>query len=211
MLDDKVRLADDPLGSKECRPLGADHATHAIIPALLPLLAACVLSSCGSGKDEESELREGLLISKGARPIARGRSISPVLSRTVYVPIYSHIYLNDPREVYPLSATLSVRNTDPEQPLILSSIRYFNTEGVLVREYLEQSLRLDPLATIEVVVRERDLSGGSGANFLVDWSAERPLSNPIIQSVMIGSAGNQGISFLCPGADVVPLPVDVKE
>ncbi|QDV35910.1 DUF3124 domain-containing protein [Tautonia plasticadhaerens] len=177
-------------------------------PALL--LAAVLLASCGgdpAGRGRTGE-PEGLLLSGGASPVADGEVPEPVISRSVYVPIYSHIYLDDPEQAYPLASTLSIRNTDPDRPLFLASIRYIDTDGSEVRDYLSRTLRLAPLATAEVVVRERDLSGGSGANFVVDWAADGPVSRPVVQSVMIGSAGNQGISFVCEGSEIVRLPAD---
>lgn len=177
-------------------------------PALLLLAALC--TSCGGGAAGPGEAgeHEGLLLSAGATPVADGQVPDPVVSRSVYVPIYSHIYLDDPREAYPLASTLSIRNTDPDRPLFLSSIRYVDTGGSEVRDYLSRSLRLGPLGTVEVVVRERDLAGGSGANFVVDWSAGGPISRPVVQAVMIGSAGNQGISFVCEGSEIDRLPAD---
>ncbi|WP_158633577.1 DUF3124 domain-containing protein [Tautonia sociabilis] len=180
------------------------------LPALL--LALALLPSCGGPGEgpglPSSRFHEGLLLPEAARHLPPDSPVQAVLSRTVYVPVYSHVYLDDPREVYPLAVTLSVRNTDPATPIVIASIRYFDTSGTLVRNDLSQPVRLGPLATAEVVVRERDLSGGSGANFLVDWLAESPVSRPVIQAVMIGAAGNQGISFVCPGVDVSSLPPD---
>lgn len=48
-------------------------------------------------------------------------------------------------------------------------------------------------------MREDDSRGGAGANFLVDWGAEQPISEPVVEAVMIGTASQQGISFISPG------------
>src|SRR6056297_582524 len=122
----------------------------------LALLLAALLSSCdgGGGIEDPAGEHEGLLLSAGAEKVAADEPAEVVLSRLVYVPIYSHIYLDDPDEVYPLTGILSIRNTDPERPLYLSSIRYINTDGSEVRDYLSRRLRLAPLSTVEVVVRE---------------------------------------------------------
>ena len=66
-------------------------------------------------------------------------------------------------------------------------------------------MKLDPLAVTEVVIPERDMAGGSGASFLVEWVAETAVSEPVIESVMIGTMGAQGISFVCPGRVVETL------
>lgn len=98
-----------------------------------------------------------------------------------------------------LTATLSVRNTDANHPIILSSIRYYDSGGKLVRNYLAQSGELGPLASADFVVDEADTSGGSGASFLVDWVAQQPVSPPVIEAVMISATGSQGISFVTSG------------
>jgi hypothetical protein len=49
------------------------------------------------------------------------------------------------------------------------------------------------------VVHESDKSGGSGASFLVEWESEKPVSPPIIETVMIGAQTQQGISFTSRG------------
>jgi len=68
-------------------------------------------------------------------------------------------------------------------------------------------LRLAPLATTEFFVPEQDSSGGSGANFIVEWVAEKKQVNtPIIEAVMISTSGQQGISFVRSGQVVQALP-----
>ena len=140
-----------------------------------------------------------LLASAGLEAIADDPERPIAVEATVYVPIYSHIALDDPDRTLALAATLSIRNTDPDRPMMIDSIRYYGTDGTALRQTKRGPYRLAPLASTEVVIHERDLSGGSGANFLVGWSAEEPVSPPVIQAVMIGSAGNMGISFVCEG------------
>lgn len=59
--------------------------------------------------------------------------------QTVYVPIYSHIYSGD-REHIPflLAATLSIRNTDPDQPITVTAIDYYDSDGKLLKKYLKR-------------------------------------------------------------------------
>lgn len=121
-------------------------------------------------------------------------AINAVDGQTLYVPAYSHIYHQNGRS-YLLTVTLSVRNTDPDHEIVVSSVRYYNTEGQFVRNHLEQPRRLGPLATAEFLVERDDKSGGSGANFLVEWVAEQPVTAPMVETVMIDTLGQQGISF----------------
>lgn len=52
------------------------------------------------------------------------------------------------------------------------------------------------MESIEFVVAESDKAGGAGANFIIEWAATNYSDQLLIQSVMIGTYGQQGISFL---------------
>ncbi|UCB55415.1 MAG: DUF3124 domain-containing protein [Thiotrichales bacterium] len=119
-------------------------------------------------------------------------------AHTIYVPVYSHIYAMGGTPVL-LETTLSVRNTDPEKPVVITSIAYFDTKGNMVEEYIDGNLMLGPLESTEVLVEKRDIRGGSGANFLVKWNAKTPVHLPIVQAVMVGSEGDLDISFRSDG------------
>lgn len=119
--------------------------------------------------------------------------------QTVLVPAYSHVYQGVRDHPFLLNVTLSVRNADPDQAITLESVRYLDTEGNLVRECLPGPETLRPLATREVLVGEKDTAGGSGAKFLVRWSSQKPVTPPVVESVMIGTRDSQGISFTSPG------------
>jgi len=138
-------------------------------------------------------------------------STHAVQGQIVYVPAYSHIY-HDDGAPYLLTITLSVRNTSIKHEIIVKSVRYFDTKGKDVKSYLAKPLRLAPLATTEFLVERNDVSGGSGANFLVEWVANEVVSEPIIEAVMVDTKGQQGISFARSGKtiqEVVP-PADAS-
>lgn len=129
--------------------------------------------------------------------------------QTVYVPIYSEILYgnangNGKPDRWPLSAMLSIRNTDPKNALELRSVRYYATDGTLLREY-PAGTKVGPFATIEFFVEHRDKSGGSGANFLVEWNAEKPINAPIVEAVHAYMFSTRGLAFTSPGQ---PLHVD---
>lgn len=132
----------------------------------------------------------------------------PVEGQIVYVPAYSHVY-HGKGEPYQLTITLSVRNTSMDQEIVVTSIRYFDTHGKEVKAYLDKPVRLPALGTTEVVVERDDTSGGSGANFLVEWHATTPVTEPIIEAVMISTSSRQGISFARRGSVIsVAVPHD---
>ncbi len=119
--------------------------------------------------------------------------------QTIYVPIYSHIYYENRQKTFDLAATLSIRNTDLTSPMIVTAVRYYDTNGKLIRQYIEKPIQLNALASTDFVVDRNDTSGGSGANFIVEWVAKTEISEPIVEAVMIGSALQQGISWISPG------------
>jgi len=125
----------------------------------------------------------------------------PTIRRTVYVPVYSNIYLglDVRRNVIELAATLSVRNVSAQRPIIVRFVRYYDSAGKLVREYLGEPAELGPLATVEFVIQRADAAGGPGANFLVQWVGQSDTDEPLIEAVMIGQSGSAGISFTSAG------------
>ena len=117
----------------------------------------------------------------------------------VYVPIYSHIYSGDRENPFLLTAILSVRNTDPGHTVTLTAVDYFDSDGKLLRRYVEKPVELGPLVSIRYVVGESDKSGGSGAKFVVEWQAASKVNPPILEGIMIGTKMQQGISFVSRG------------
>lgn len=122
--------------------------------------------------------------------------------QTVYIPAYSHIYHGNKETPLLLSVTLSIRNVDPNNPLTITAVNYHETQGPLVKEYIKEPLVLGPLGSERFVVPQRDNTGGSGANFIVDWHSVKPINPPIIESVMIGTQSQLGISFTSRGQAV---------
>ncbi len=119
--------------------------------------------------------------------------------QTVYVPIYSHIYSGNKEMRLDLAATLSIRNTDPHHTISIITVDYYDSSGNLISKYIEQPVTLNAMASTRYVVKESDRSGGSGANFIVRWTADTSVSPPLIEAVMIGARGGQGISFTSRG------------
>jgi hypothetical protein len=134
--------------------------------------------------------------------------LSKWLNQTVYVPIYSHIYAEDRYRDTPflLTATLSIRNTDPNRPFTLKRVSYYDSSGALLKEYLDKPTTIEPLGSTRFIVQESESKGGSGAKFLVEWEAGSAVVEPIIESVMIGTKMQQGISFISTGRVIKGTP-----
>lgn len=123
--------------------------------------------------------------------------------QTVYVPAYSHIYHGNKEAPLLLSITLSIRNTDPANSLIVTAVNYHETEGTLLKKYIKEPIVLGPLGSDRYIVPQRDSSGGSGANFIVEWHSEKPINPPILETVMISTQSQLGISFTSRGQAIL--------
>jgi hypothetical protein len=122
-----------------------------------------------------------------------------IAGQTLYVPIYSHIYhYNSKDNVMNLSAMLSIRNTDLTHRIILKSVRYYNTDGQLIRQEIDNPVELKPLASTSFFIPADDTEGGSGANYIVEWVAEKKVYDPVVEAIMINTSSSQGISFISP-------------
>ena len=148
-----------------------------------------------------------LLLAGPIRPAA-AEALGRWLGQTVYVPVYSHIFADDRYRDRPflLTATLSVRNTDPERPFTLHRVDYYDSEGALLQRYLGAPITLAPLASTHYIVPESEAKGGAGAKFLIEWQAPAAVSEPIIEAVMIGTKLQQGISFISTGRAIKGTP-----
>lgn len=121
---------------------------------------------------------------------------------TTYLSVYSHIYSQTEHRTHQLTATVSIRNTNEFDTIYLLRADYFDTKGQLIRSYLKQTAFLMPLETKEIIISEKDESGGSGANFLFEWNRAEMASDPLFEAIMISTSGQQGLSFSTQGVKI---------
>ena len=126
-------------------------------------------------------------------------NFQPIVGQIIYVPVYSHVYFMNKGRKYNLAVNISMNNTDLETPIIIKSVKYYNKKGEFLEDYLPKTVKLNPLASTDFFIELIDTRGGLGANFLIEWVAEKKVSAPIVESVMVGTAGTQGISFVSEG------------
>lgn len=138
---------------------------------------------------------------RGKAPDGNVAGCSPrrTMGQTVYVPVYSHIYFGDRPTPFLLTATVLIRNTDPRHSILVWEADYHDSDGKLLQRYLTEPTRLLPLASLRFIVPESDTAGGAGASVLVTWKSSVPVNPPIIESVMIGTRNQQGVSFTSRG------------
>ena len=126
----------------------------------------------------------------------------------LYLPIYSVIQYGDrdrsgsAREL-PVSSLVSIHNTDLDRPIRLVAARYYATDGKFLRDLVSSPRVLKPMETVEFLVERRDVVGGSGANFVIQWDAAVPVSPPLVQALHVEVQTNRAIVFT---TDAVLIP-----
>ncbi|MGK7954481.1 MAG: DUF3124 domain-containing protein [Crocosphaera sp.] len=162
------------------------------------LLLGCTeqrLITSTSNLSTDQQLQE----SPGVTTLSSQELPTLVSGQVIYVPIYSEIHNSDQNRVIPLVSTLSLRNTDLSHFMIIETVDYYDSGGKKVRSYLTQPIKLAPLTSTSVVVQEEDQTGGTGANFIVEWRSAHQVSEPVIEAIMLNTFSQQGISFVSPG------------
>jgi hypothetical protein len=127
--------------------------------------------------------------------LAAEQPVATALGETIYVPIYSSIFFHDSKRTIDLAATLSIHNVDPAHPLTITKVDYYDTQGKMIRGYLEKPAVLAPFETRNFVIEKSDTTGGTGANFIVEWRTEQPVITPLVEALMVSLSSNQSISF----------------
>jgi len=97
------------------------------------------------------------------------------------------------------SGALSIHNTSASDPLVIEKIDYRDGAGHIVESYVTKPLALQPFASLQVLIAQDDVRGGTGASFTVDWAIAGNEEEPVIEALMTATAGTQGFSFLSQG------------
>ena len=121
-------------------------------------------------------------------------------SQIVYAPVYTFIETGV-GEMQQLDAVLGIRNSDPEHSITITSARFYDGKGNMVREYFDGGpVQLAPLEARTLTMRKSELRDvGSAANFIVAWHAEVPVYEPIIDAIMFGFIDGRSITFKSVG------------
>jgi hypothetical protein len=120
----------------------------------------------------------------------------------MYIPVFSEIYHVDGSKRFVLTSTLSIRNICLRDTFYLFSADYYDSSGKLLRKYIDSTLQVNPLESVEFVVEDAELQGGAGAKFIVEWGSRSAYVHPYMCAVMIGTGGQQGISFMTEGIEI---------
>src|SRR5262245_59680063 len=110
-----------------------------------PFAVACLAlacAACGDSGSGSSTARIGTAPTDGSGPGCTPLSADErsdleaayAAGQTIYVPAYSHVYTSDEGRPFLLAATLSVRNVDPARPIVVDTVRYYDSAGKVIRE-----------------------------------------------------------------------------
>lgn len=127
------------------------------------------------------------------------------ISQTIYVPSYSHAITKEGRSE-PLASTLFVHNVDPEQDISITGIDYHDENGRPLKKFLQSPITLPPFGSTRALVPIGSFLEGNSANFIVTWSATNPSLPPLVETVMMGGSGTQGISLTSRGRVIDQKP-----
>jgi hypothetical protein len=165
-----------------------------VVLTLLGLLA------CGSQSEQpvpSSSTPVSLL--RESQPLAGSfEDLELTTGQTIFVPAYAGLY-KSAQYIINLDTTISIHNTDLQDPLIIHSVQYYGGNGKLIKDYVPTPVRLAPMATTTFFVDRAQPQEGLGANFIIKWAAEKKVYEPVVEAVMIGSLGTHGFSFISPG------------
>lgn len=162
------------------------------------LVFVFIFSSCQ--QDKEIHLHfddlDALMINKADLPDLEIR-------KNVYVPAYSNLYYEtDLRKTY-FTVTLSLRNISFIDSVYFDRIEFYDSEGKLLRTFIDEILVLRPMESIEYIIESPDKKGGAGANFIVSYYAKANVKNlPYIEAIMLGNVWNYGFCFSSPGIEL---------
>lgn len=118
---------------------------------------------------------------------------------TIYVPVFSDIYHLDGTKRFLLTITVSVRNISLKDSAYILNAVYNDSYGKQLRSFVAKTVLLKPLESIEYVIEDAEDKGGAGASFILEWGGSKYSNQMLIQSIMIGTTGQQGISFTAKG------------
>ncbi|MDN3667484.1 DUF3124 domain-containing protein [Algibacter miyuki] len=112
-----------------------------------------------------------------------------------YLSIYSEIYSMSEHKTHNLTSMISLRNTSDTDTIYVLKANYFDTHGKLVRSYFDHIIYLAPMETAEIIIDEKDKTGGTGSNFIFEWKTPKNCPEPLFEGIMNSTVGQQGLSF----------------
>ncbi len=163
---------------------------------LFLFLSLMVLAACSEKQPKEVSSVDPVNWNNRTATISEQDSL---VNGTSYLSVYSEIYSETEHRTHNLTSTISMRNTNLKDTIYINKAEYFDTKGTPIRTYFDKPIYIRPMETVEIVIDEKDQSGGTGANFLFQWSIKPNSHEPYFEGVMISTSGQQGLSFTTQG------------
>lgn len=173
---------------------------------LLSIFSIAYLVACsGGGEVPPVEKKAATTFKADILTIKEYGNAKRVRGQVLYVPIYSNIPCRGTKLLYDLSAFIAVHNTDLHGSIRVTKVLFFDNDGKLVNDFLKSESTLGPMGAMNFHIPRQDKSG-TGANFLVEWRSENPVSEPLVESVMLDCETHKGMSFVSRGKVIREVP-----
>jgi hypothetical protein len=167
-----------------------------LIAIVLFLLISCEIQT--PERSQADPIPQSSISNPARGNVTPGQIEKIAMGETIYVPVYPKIYYLE-NQTLNLTAALSIRNTDFANPIVLTSIRYYDGDGQLVKQFLDCSQKLAPLASMELLAVKTTPTKSISTSFIVEWVAATSVNPPLIEGVMLSTISGQGISFTSLG------------
>jgi len=123
----------------------------------------------------------------------------------IYAPLYQEAVIDHRGRSLDLAATVYVRNLSQKHPITIEAVTLVDGKGGVGPQCIKQAQTLMPLATLRLL-SPRCPKGSGEPSLLVRWSARQPVQPPLVEVLMMGTAGQQGISVSSQGVPLEPEP-----
>ena len=117
-----------------------------------------------------------------------------VKGQTLYLPIATN-YMKDDVS-FRVTAEVIIHNTDPDHAINLVKMDFYDTDGKLVKSYLQEPLKLNPASGRRFRVKDSvPDAAGAAAHFIIQWQADNKVVAPLVSGLLLGSRGTRGYAI----------------
>lgn len=173
-------------------------ATRVLAPRVLAL--ALIMSAFVTECAARSPPAQPVIVSPDATTSAPAEKLG-LRGRTL-IPLHSTLIGQGGVTRLNFSGALSIHNASATNVLAIEKIEYRSGSGQLIESYLNEPIYLKPYASLQVIIAQDDVRGGTGASFTVDWSMSEGSDEPLIEAVMTSYTGPHSYAILSPGRRV---------
>jgi hypothetical protein len=164
--------------------------------ALIPVLVSCdqrpeQRGNVGGSADRQGKAPVELHVPLPTKP----SNVALSVGQLIYVPVYSSIHTKSYSWQGNLASTLSIRNTAFDWSIELTRVDYFDSKGNAIESFLEEPLEVGPMESMEFLIEAEDVRGGMSAAFLVEWSSQKAVTEPLVEVVNVFNSVDKAFAF----------------